>query len=186
MFWTYDGHYEFLVMPFGLTNDRSIFQSLMNFVFISISLFKCFFYDILIFSSSLKDHLHQLHATLTLLREYCLFVKKSKCRFGKSEVEYLGHIISKEGVIANPSKIKAIEEWPTPKTIKALRGFLELIGYYHKFLKDYGKLSALLVALIRKDAFKWRVRAEKTFGMLKKQCQPLLYLYYLIETRYSY
>lgn len=94
-----------------------------------------------------------------------MFVKKSKCRFGKSEVEYLGHIISKEGVTANPSKIKAIEEWFTPKAIKALRGFLELIGYYRKFLKDYGKLSASLIALIRKDAFKWGVKGKKAFGM---------------------
>lgn len=72
----------------------------------------------------------------SLLRKHSLFVKKSKCSFTSSTVEYLGHIVSKDGVVADPSKIQSMVEWPIPKTIKALRGFLGLTSYYCKFVRD--------------------------------------------------
>ena len=84
----------------------------------------------------MEDHLDHLRLVFTILHEHSLFVKKSKCSFARAEVEYLGYIVSDDGMAADPSKIQAMVNWLVPKTIKALRGFLGLIGYYCKFVKD--------------------------------------------------
>src|ERR1700675_2586070 len=122
-FRTHEGHYEFLVMPFCLTNAPSTFQGLMN------SIFKPFlrkfvlvlFYDILIYIKSWKDHVEHVDRVLQLLEEKQLYTKRSKCFFGVQEVEYLGHIVSHEGVKVDPRKIKAIKEWKIRTCIKHLQ-----------------------------------------------------------------
>lgn len=94
-------------------------------------------------------------------------MKKSKCNFASFVVEYLCHIVSKDGVAVDPSKIQAMVEWPIPKTIKALQGFLGLTSYYSKFVWDYGKINASLTALLKKEAFRWTEAAEEAFTKLK-------------------
>eukprot|EP00253_Pinus_taeda_P016234 PITA_16234 len=129
-FITHGGHYEFLVMPFGLTNAPSTFQGLMNSSFKHFlrKFVLVFFDDILFYNKSSKDHVEQVDRVLQLLDEKQLYAKRSKCFFGVQEVEYLGHIVSHEGVKVDPSKIKAIKEWKIPTSIKHLCGFLGLTG----------------------------------------------------------
>jgi hypothetical protein len=112
-FHTHEGHYEFLVMPFGLCNAPSTFQSLMNHVFCH---FLChfvlvFFDDILIYNKTWQSHLSHVDQILHLLSQNQLFLKCSKCAFGASEVEYLGHIVGKDGVRVDPKKIEAMQDW---------------------------------------------------------------------------
>ena len=120
-----------------------------------------FFDDILIYNRSWKDHVQHVDMVLKLLEEKQLYAKTSKCFFGVQEVEYLGHIVSQEGVKVDPNKIKAIKEWKVPATIKQLRGFLGLTGYYHKFVKNYGRIAAPLTTLLKKDAFSWTPKSPK-------------------------
>lgn len=154
-FRTHEGHYKFLVMPFGLTNAPSTFPSLMNHIFQPYlrKFILVFFDDILVYSKDMETHLIHLSLTLETLRQNSLFAKLFKCKFAWLEVEYLGHIVSAQGVCADPSKIKAMVEWPFPKTLKALRDFLGLIGYYRKFIKGYGSIAAPLIQMLRKNSF---------------------------------
>jgi hypothetical protein len=105
---------------------------------------------------------------LQLLKEQRLYAKRSKCFFGLKEVEYLVHIVSHEGFKVDPNKIKAMMDWPIPKTLNNLRGFFGLTGYYHKFVRNYGRIEAPLTELTKKDAFSWTPEATKAFEQLKE------------------
>ena len=97
-------------------------------------------------------HIQHLRLVLSLLLQHQLYAKRRKCVFGILEVEYLGHIISSQGVSANPKKISAMKDWPSPNTVKALHGFLGLTGYYRKFIHHYGQIAAPLMALLNKKS----------------------------------
>lgn len=155
-FRTHEGHYEFLVMPFGLTNARVTFQSLMNDIFRPYlrKFILVFFDDILVYSKSWNNHLSHLQIVLKILSANNLFAKESKCRFGVSQVDYLGHVISEQGVAVDPGKIQAVLQWPTPTTTKGVSGFLGLAGYYRKFIRNFGCIAAHLHQLLAKDEFK--------------------------------
>eukprot|EP00253_Pinus_taeda_P005850 PITA_05850 len=185
-FRTHEDHYGFLVMPFGLINAPSTFQGLMN----SISkpfLIKCvlvFFDDILIYNNSWKDHVQHADRVLKLLEEKQLYSKNFKCFFGAQEVEYMGYIVSHEGLKVDPNKSKSIKEWKNPTSIKHLRGFLRLTGYYRKFVNNYGKTAAPLTTLLKKNAFSWTLEATKAFEHLKEaMCRaPVLAMPHFTKT----
>lgn len=156
-FRTHEGHYEFLVMPFGLTNVPSTFQAIMNST-LSKYLRKfvvVFFDDILIYSMEEDEHLSHLATVLGCLLKNEFYVKLSKCQFCKRNIEYLGHIIEDGKIQADAKKIEAMVQWPIPKTLKQLRGFMGLTGYYRRFIKGYADIATPLTNLLKKDAFEW-------------------------------
>ncbi|XP_026433888.1 uncharacterized protein LOC113331395 [Papaver somniferum] len=167
-FRTHQGHYEFK----ALMNE--VFQEhLRKFILV-------FFDDILVYSSSLQEHLKHLQITFSLLRAHKIFAKLSKCCFGQTELEYLGHIITAEGVKTDPTKIACMKEWPTPTNIKELRGFLGLTGYYKKKFQGYGAISRPLTELLNKNSFLWSESATMAFEQLKESMTntPVLALPY--------
>ncbi|XP_041007936.1 uncharacterized mitochondrial protein AtMg00860-like [Juglans microcarpa x Juglans regia] len=127
-----------------------------------------FFDDILIYSKSEIDHLRHVQVALETLREHKLYAKLSKCKFWCREIAYLGHLISAQGVRTDIEKLQAMKDWPLPGSIKALRGFLELTGYYRRFIKDYGGIAGPLTRMLRKGSFQWSEEAKKAFHDLKE------------------
>lgn len=168
-FRTLDGHYEFLVMPFGLTNAPSTFQAAMNNLLRPFlrKFALVFFDDILVYSPTWQTHLTHLQQVIEALARHQFYAKLSKCQFGVSSVEYLGHIISFEGVKADPSKLQAMVEWPTPKNIMALRAFLGLTGFYRRFVLNYATIASPLTDLLKANSFTWSEAADIAFQNLK-------------------
>ncbi|PNY02508.1 retrotransposon-related protein [Trifolium pratense] len=168
-FRTHNGHYEYLVMPFGLMNAPATFQATMNDLFRPFlrKFVLVFFYDILVFSNNLSDHEIHLKQVLHILLTNSFVANQSKCKFGCQEIDYLGHIISGAGVSVDPNKIQCILDWPEPKNVKGVRGFLGLTGYYRKFIKDYGKLAKPLTEMTKNYNFKWGSAAAEAFSKLK-------------------
>jgi hypothetical protein len=181
MFRTHRGHFEFLVMPFGLTNAPSMFQSLMNGIlkpFIR-KFVLVFFDDILVFHSSWAEHLQHVKHMFEVLREHKLPLKRPKCSFREESVAYLGHIISAAIVTMDPTKVTTMETWPRPRRLRRLRalhGFLGLTGYYHKFIAGYGAVAGPLMALLKREVFRWLEEADDAFLQLKQALMtaPLL------------
>jgi hypothetical protein len=169
-FKTHQELYEFRVMPFGLTNAPATFQSAMNAIFAPM-IRKCvlvFMDDILIYSPSLAEHVQHLTKVFQLLQANQLSVKKSKCTFAQPQLEYLGHIISAQGVATDPGKIAVVQHWPKPTNAKQVRGFLGLTGYYRKFIKGYSLIARTLSNLLKKETvFRWTYHEQQAFDTLK-------------------
>ena len=119
------------------------------------------------YSPSQELHGQHLASVLAVLREHKFLVKMSKCSFCSTSVEYLGHIVTDGLLKADPSKIAAMTAWPVPKSVKQLRGFLGLTGYYRRFIANYGLIAASLTDLLKKDAFTWSDEAGVSFEKLK-------------------
>lgn len=170
-FKTHSGLYEFTMMPFGLTNAPAFFQSTMNKIFAPIlgKFVLVFKDDILIYSATLEDHLGHLQQVLDIIQSHQFSIKMSKCIFAQQQLEYLGHLVTANGVATEPSKIQAVVDWPTPGNIKQLRGFLGLTGYYRRFIRHYGMLSKPLTQLLKKGVqFQWTAQCEDAFAILKQ------------------
>jgi hypothetical protein len=133
------GHYEFIVLPFGLTNAPGVFMSLMNGVFREYldKFIQVFIDDILIYSRMMEEHDEHLRLVLQCLRENKLYGKLSKCSFYQSKIHYLGHVISDEGIVVDPTKVEAIMEWPAPTNVPEVRSFMGLAGYYRRFVEGF-------------------------------------------------
>lgn len=170
-FQTHFGHFEYRVMSFGLTGALATFQGAMNETLASV-LRKCalvFFDDILIYSPTLEAHAQDLRTVLQLLQDHQWKVKLSKCSFALKELNYLGHTIGVAGVSTDPSKVQDIVNWAIPTTLKKLRGFLGIAGYYHKFVKIFGVISKPLTNLLRKGVeFVWTPEVHESFEQFKK------------------
>ena len=164
------GQYQFKVMPFGLRNAPHAFQIVMSQALRKLNWESVIIYidDTPVFSETFSQHLDHLSQVLQCLRENRLKLKPSKCNFAAQEVEYLGHLISKDGLKPNPSKIEVVKNYPQPKKVKNIRAFLGLCNYYRKFIKNYSLLAAPLTNLTKKDAqFQWTPQCDTSFNALK-------------------
>lgn len=176
------GLFEFNRMPFGLSNAPSTFQRLMERMFGSQHFQTLLLYldDVIVFSCSMDQHLERLDKVLGRLHQEGLKVKLEKCCFFKTEVKYLGHVISNNGVSTDPEKITAVANWPRPTDVTTLRSFLGFASYYRRFVKDFSVIAAPLYNLIgelggsrdKKNARRsvssaWNLACEKSFQDLK-------------------
>ncbi|XP_063043653.1 uncharacterized protein LOC134437997 [Engraulis encrasicolus] len=170
------GHYEYLVVPFGLTNAPAVFQALVNDVlrdFLNVFVF-VYLDDILIFSPSLEAHRHHVRQVLQRLLENKLFVKAEKCEFHRDTVSFLGFVLSPSRIQMDPLKLKAVKDWPTPTTRRALQQFLGFANFYRRFIRGYSSVAGPLTALTStKTSFHWGREAEKAFADLKNNSPQL-------------
>ena len=171
---TITGHFEFLRMPFGLGNAAPRCQQLMDFLLAGLQWQICLYYldNIIIYSRTFSDHLSNLRTVFEWLRAAGLKVRLQKCTFGRSEVPYLGHIISKEGIKADPAKIAVVRNYQVPTTVKEVRQFIGLAWYYRRFIRNFASIAAPLHKLTNKYAhFVWSLQCQETFDSL---CQSLI------------
>jgi hypothetical protein len=173
-FITPDGLFQFRRMPFGLTNAPAIFSRLMSAILAGLSWQCCLVYldDIIIFSRTYEDHLRDLQLVFDRLLKSGLKLNGEKCDFFRTEVAYLGHVISEEGISCDPKKIEAIQKWnegKPPTNLTELRSFLGMAGYYRRFVRTYAHLSLPLTELLAKDArWDWTPDRQAAFEHLKR------------------
>ena len=166
------GHFEYLVMPFGLRNAPATFQSFINMVLRPFLEKFVILYldDILIYSKTKEEHHQQVHQVLEKLLENGLYAKLKKCEFDKDKVEFLGYVLSGEGIATDPKKISSIKEWPKPTCVKDVQRFVGLCNYYRRFVKNFAMLAKPLHNLTKKNSkFIWTDACEKSFNELKNR-----------------
>jgi len=146
-----NGKFEFNRLPFGLKNAPAIFQRALDDILRDHIGVRCYVYidDIVIFAKTKEEHFQNLEIVFRTLLDANLKVQVDKCEFLKEELEFLGFIVSKDGLKTNPKKVKAIAHYPVPTNLKELRSFLGLSGYYRRFIRDYAKIAKPLTNLLR-------------------------------------
>lgn len=181
-FKTRDGLYEWLVMPFGLSNAPSTFTRLMTEVlrpFIG-KFVVVYFDDILIFSRNSEDHIEHLRRVFEALRRESLYINLKKCSFMVDKVLFLGYVVSADGISVDEDKVKAIRDWPTPKTLTQVRSFHGLATFYPRFIRNFSSIVAPITDCTKNGQFTWTPEAEKAFQLIKQKMSeaPVLALPY--------
>ena len=169
--------YEFNRCPFGLSQAPAYFQRLVHEVLKGITFAFGYLDDILIFSPDNKTHLEHLEVVFQRLREADLKLKASKCNFFKKHIQYLGHLVSGEGIEPLPEKLEAVRKMPPPTTPKEIRQFLGLVGYYRKFVPKFADIARPLTNLTKLDVpYEWTNRCQEAFEFLKQMLlkEPIL------------
>ncbi len=173
------GLYEFQVMPFGLCNAPATFQRLMDSVIghLGKEFVLVYLDDVLIFSRTFEEHVEHLREVLTCIRDANLCIKLKKCFFAQLRTQYLGHIISGDGIEPDPGKLAAVKELLPPKNVKEVRGFIGFVGFYRRFVQDFSKLAKPLHELTCKNhTWEWTQQCQESFEALKQALliQPVL------------
>ncbi|KAK3517667.1 hypothetical protein QTP70_015162 [Hemibagrus guttatus] len=170
-FHTTSGHYEYCVMPFGLTNAPAVFQALINGVFQDLLGKGVIAYidDILVYSSSMEEHVRMVWEVLFRLQQHHLYVKLEKCEFHRSTVTFLGYVISRHGVEMDVVKVQAVTEWPAPTSVRERQRFLGFTNFYRRFIRNYSSVAGPLTSLLRGKPKKltWTDLARSAFQRLK-------------------
>ena len=153
-------------MPFVLMNSLAAFMDLMHKVFQPYldQFFVVFVDDILIYSESEEGHEDHLRVVLQVLRDHKFYAKFRKCEFWLIEVKFLRHIVLASGVSVHPEKVEVVMSWERPELVFEILSFLELMGYYRRFIEDFSRLAAPMKRLTRKEAkFEWNDLVERAF-----------------------
>ena len=169
-FVTQRGQYQWNRLPFGLSNSPISFQVAMTTVFQGLLFKSVLVYvdDIIVYSPTFEKHIEHLQEVFHRLSKNNLTLKPSKCHFAVQQVEYLGHIISKDGVKPNPSKTDVIETYPSPSDKTQLRRFLGMANYYKRFIQSYSQLTSPLNKLLKNDtSWEWTDDCSKSFQAIK-------------------
>ena len=164
------GSFQFKVLSMGLTNAPSTFVHVMNNVFTGLLRKSVLVYldDILVFSKTEEEHLQHVKQVLEVLRNHRLYAKLSKCEFGKKELNFLGHVVSAEGIKVDPKKVEIVNNWPIPNSVHQIRQFLGLANYFRRFVQGYTNLTRPLTRLMNKDVkFSWDEKCQIAFTQLK-------------------
>ena len=173
------GLFEYNKMPFGVCNGPSTFQRCMELVLKGLQWETLLIYldDVILYSSTLGEHLKQIRIVLSRFLKANLKLKPSKCHFFQEEVLFLGHIVSGDGVKPNPELIKAVNEWQPPTSVKEIQKFLGLCNYYRQYVQGFATIAHPLTNLTKKDVrYKWTDECQNAFETLKsKLCEaPIL------------
>ena len=167
-FWSPNGLFQFLRMPFGLTAAPSTYQACMDRLLDGLPFATCYLDDVLVFSSSLEEHLKHLDAVFERLAQGNIRLHPSKCHFNCAELHHLGYIVNADGLSPDPAKVAAVADACIPANVTDVRSFLGLAGYYRKFVKGFSSIAGPLLALIRKDApWEWTAACQDAFDELK-------------------
>lgn len=170
-FSTLGEHWEFNKMPFGLVNSPSTFQRFINVTLSGLTGQICLAYldDIIIFNSAgIDDHLEKLALVFERLRDANIKLKPDKCFLLMKQIKYLGHVISEDGIRPDSEKFIAVKNFPLPKSVKELRGFLGLVGWYRRFIPNFSIIAAPLTNLTKKSTdFKITADALTAINELK-------------------
>ena len=169
-FCTHCGLFQWLVMPFGLSNAPATFERLMETVLGDIQWRHCLIYldDVIAFGNDFQKALCNLEMVLKRLQRAHLRLKPKKCHLFEQSVEYLGHVVTAEGVKPCPSKVDAVRKWPPLTSVGDVRSFLGLCNYYRRFMKQYSEVSAPLTRLTRNDTpWHWGKTEQQAFENLK-------------------
>ena len=167
---THKGLYKYKRLPFGVASAPAIFQRTMEATLQGLQMVCVYLDDILVSGKTQQEHLANLHEVLTRLESAGLRLKREKCTFCQSEVTYLGHIISADGLKPSPNKVKAVSNLPSPSKVSELKTFLGLVNYYAKFLPDLATRLAPLYKLLKHDeSWIWSTEQETAFQDVKKK-----------------
>ena len=164
------GHFEFLVLSFGLTNAPATFQTLMNDIFRPYldQFIIVYLDDLCIYSRNEAEHEEHLSLVLSTLREHKLYANASKCALFQTKIEFLGHVVSHDGIRPDPSKLSAIAEWPAPSNPTEVLSFHGLANFYRRFIRNFSGIAAPLTSLVKKTTpFVWGTTEETAFRTLK-------------------
>ncbi|KAL7302819.1 hypothetical protein TKK_0004857 [Trichogramma kaykai] len=164
------GLFQFVKMPMGLSNSPATFQRGMDIAFKGQQQKDIFLYldDAVVFSNTKEEHYAKLYNFLTRAREVNLKLQPEKCNFLKTEVVYLGHVLSEEGVRCDPRKLDAVRKFPTPRNVKQVRQFLGLAGYYRRFIRNFANIAKPLTELQKKNRdFAWTETEQEALDTLK-------------------
>ena len=166
---THKGLYQFNRLPFGISSAPSIFQRAIEGILQGLDHVSVYLDDILLTGATVEEHLQLLEEVLRRLEEAGLRLKKSKCAFMLSSVEYLGYIISADGIQPSPEKVRALMDAPRPQNTSQLRSFLGLLNFYNKFLPQSSTWLAPLHQLLKKNArWSWGRAQDRAFKKAKE------------------